>query len=427
MLDTKFIRENREIVEMAMRNKSVKEVVDLDELLSLADKKRDLNQKLSEINAKRNEAAKSQNIELGKQLKDEGSVIENELAEVEKNFIALMIKVPNIPSADTPIGKDDTENKVIRQWGEIPKFDFEPKAHWDLGKDINIIDSERAVNVSGSRFTYIKGDLARIQFALIQMAIDILTDEDTLKAIAEEAGLEVSSKPFIPVIPPTFVKPAVYNRMARLEPKEDKYYIESDDVYLAGSAEHTVGPMHMDEVIPSEELPLRYIAYSTCFRREAGSYGKDTKGILRQHQFDKMEMETFAKPEDALREQEFLVAIQEYMLRKLNLPHQVVHVCTGDMGLPDYRQIDVETWMPGQNTYRETHSADFMTSYQSRRLNTRYKNEEGKLEYVHMNDATLFAMGRMLIAIVENYQKADGTIFVPEVLKKYLGNTEVIK
>ncbi len=427
MLDTKFIRENREIVEMAMKNKSVKEVVDLDELLNLADKKRDLSQKLSDLNAQRNDAAKTQNIELGKQLKDEGAAIETELAEVEKNFIALMIKIPNIPSADTPIGKDDTENKVIRQWGEVPKFSFEPKAHWDLGKDINIIDSERAVNVSGSRFTYIKGDLARVQFALVQLAFDTLTNEDTLKVIAEEAGLDVNTKPFIPIVPPTFVKPAVYNRMARLEPKEDKYYIEADDVYLAGSAEHTVGPMHMDEVIPAEELPLRYIGYSTCFRREAGSYGKDTKGILRQHQFDKMEMETFAKPEDALREQEFLVAIQEYMLRKLNLPHQVVQVCTGDMGLPDYRQIDVETWMPGQNTYRETHSADFMTSYQSRRLNTRYKNAEGKLEFVHMNDATLFAIGRMLIAIIENYQQEDGSVLVPEALKKYMGTTEVIR
>jgi seryl-tRNA synthetase len=169
------------------------------------------------------------------------------------------------------------------------------------------------------------------------------------------------------------------------------------------------------------------LGYSTCFRREAGSYGKDTKGILRQHQFDKMEMESFTKPEDSLREQDFLVAIQEYMLRKLNLPHQVVQVCTGDMGMPDYRQVDIETWMPGQNTYRETHSADLMTSFQSRRLNTRYKNSEGKLELVHMNDATLFAIGRMLIAIIENYQQEDGTVLVPDVLKKYMGNTEIIK
>lgn len=427
MLDTKFIRENRDIVEMAMKNKSVKEVVNIDELLSLADKKKELGQKLDDINAKRNEAAKTQNIEEGKKLKEEGLLIESELAEVDKNFIALMLKIPNIPSADTPIGKDDTENKVIRQWGEIPKFSFEPKAHWDIGKDLGIIDSETAGNVAGSRFTYIKGDLARVQFALVQFAFETLTNEDTLKIITEEAGLDVSTKPFIPVVPPAFVKPAVLNRMARLEPREDRYYIEADDVFLAGSAEHTIGPMHMDEVIPGEQLPLRYIGYSSSFRREAGSYGKDTKGILRQHQFDKMEMESFTKPEDSLREQEFLVAIQEYMLRKLNLPHQVVHVCTGDMGLPDYRQIDIETWMPGQNTYRETHSADLMTSYQPRRLNTRYKNAEGKLEYVHMNDATLFAIGRMLIAIIENYQQADGSVVVPEVLRKYMGGTEIIK
>lgn len=427
MLDTKFIRENREIVEMAMKNKSVKEIVDLDELLRLADLKKELGQKLDGINTQRNEAAKIQNIELGKQLKEDGSKIETELAEVDKSFIALMLLLPNIPSADTPIGKDDTENKVIRQWGEVPQFSFEPKAHWDLGKELDIIDSEKAGSISGSRFSYIKGGLARMQFAIVQLALDTLTDEDILKTIAEESGLDVNTKPFTFIIPPTFVKPAVYNRMARLEPKEDKYYIEADDVFLAGSAEHTIGPIHMDEVIPGENLPLRYLGYSTCFRREAGSYGKDTKGILRQHQFDKMEMESFTKPEDSLREQEFLVAIQEYLLRKLNLPHQVVQVCTGDMGLPDYRQIDIETWMPGQNTYRETHSADLMTSFQSRRLNTRYKNAEGKTELVHMNDATLFAMGRILIAIMENYQQENGNIAVPDILKKYMGSIDVIK
>lgn len=410
---------------MAMQNKKVTDV-DLDELLSFADKKKELGQKLDAINAQRNEASKTQNIEEGRKLKEEGSVVEAELAEIDKKFIALMLKVPNIPSADTPIGKDDTENKIVRQWGEPKKFSFEPKAHWDIGKDLDVIDSERAGNISGSRFVYLKGDLVRVQFALVQLAFDTLTNEETLKIIAEEAGLEVNTKPFNLIVPPTFVKPAVYNRMARLEPKEDKYYIEQDDVYLAGSAEHTVGPYHMDEVISGEDLPLRYLGYSTCFRREAGSYGKDTKGILRQHQFDKMEMESFTKPEDSLREQDFLVAIQEYMLRKLNLPHQVVQVCTGDMGMPDYRQVDIETWMPGQNTYRETHSADLMTSFQSRRLNTRYKNSEGKLELVHMNDATLFAIGRMLIAIIENYQQEDGSVKIPEVLRPYLGNREFI-
>jgi seryl-tRNA synthetase len=426
MLDTKFIRENREIVEMAMKNKNVTDV-NLDDLLAFADKKKDLVQKKDEINAQKNEAAKTQNVELGRKLKEEGAVIEAELVEVDKKFITLMLKIPNIPSADTPIGKDDTENKILRQWGEVPKFNFEPKAHWDIGRDLDIIDSERAGDIAGSRFTYIKGGLARLQFALVQFGFDTLTDEDILKTIAEEAGLSVNTKPFVPVVPPAFVKPAVLNRMARLEPREDRYYIEADDVFLAGSAEHTIGPMHMDEIIPGDNLPIRYIGYSSSFRREAGSYGKDTKGILRQHQFDKMEMESFTKPEDSLREQDFLVAIQEYMMRKLNLPHQVVQVCTGDMGMPDYRQIDIETWMPGQDTYRETNSADLTTSFQPRRLNTRYKNAEGKLEFVHMNDATLFAIGRMLIAIIENYQQEDGSVLVPEVLKKYMGTTEVIK
>jgi len=334
--------------------------------------------------------------------------------------------VPNIPSADTPVGNDEEDNQVIRQWGEKPQFSFEPKAHWDLGKDLGIIDSERAAEVSGSRFTYIKGDLARLQFALVQFALDTVTNEETLKVIADEAELEVSTKPFIPVVPPVMVKPAVLNRMARLEPREDRYYIEQDDVFLAGSAEHTLGPIHMDEIIDADQLPLRYLGYATSFRREAGSYGKDTKGILRQHQFDKMEMESFTTPEDSLREQNFFVAIQEYMMRKLNVPYQVVQICTGDMGLPDYRQIDIESWMPGQDTYRETHTSDLMTSYQPRRLNTRYKAADGKPEFVHMNDATLFAIGRTLIAIMENYQQADGSIAVPDVLKPYMGNTETI-
>jgi len=426
MLDIKFIRDNKDIVAQALKNKNASADIDLDQLLVLADQQKEARQNLDDLNAKRNEAAKAQNIEEGKRLKEEASALEAKLSEVEKAFLTMMLKIPNIPSADTPVGPDESGNKVIRQWGEPKKFSFEPKAHWDLGKDLDIIDSERAGNVAGSRFTYIKGGLARLQFALVQFGLDVLTSEDTLKTIAEEANLEVSTQPFVPVIPPAMVKPAVLNRMARLEPREDRYYLEQDDLFLAGSAEHTIGSMHMDEVLDDAQLPLRYIGYSTSFRREAGSYGKDTKGILRQHQFDKMEMESFTKPEDALREQNFLVAIQEYMMRRLGLPHQVVLVCTGDMGAPDYRQMDIETWMPGQDTYRETHSSDYVASYQPRRLNTRYKNADGKLEFVHMNDATLFAMGRTLLAIMENYQNADGSITVPDALKPYTGNIETI-
>ncbi len=221
------------------------------------------------------------------------------------------------------------------------------------------------------------------------------------------------------------IKPAVLNRMARLEPREDRYYLEKDDLFLVGSAEHTLGPMHMDEVIEESRLPIRYAGYSTAFRREAGSYGKDTKGILRMHQFDKMEVESFCVPEDSYKEQELMVAIQEYLLQQLELPYRVVLICTGDMGFPDHRQIDIETWMPGQNTYRETHSADLIGGFQPRRLNTRVKRASGELEPVHMNDATVFAIGRMLIAIMENYQTADGSIMIPAVLRPYFGQDQI--
>lgn len=426
MLDVKFIRENKELVQQAIQNKKVKEDIDLDVLLSLSEEKKELQTQIDAINAKRNEAAKAQDIETGKQLKEEGTALEQKQAEVTKEFMRLMLLLPNIPSADTPIGADEADNKVVRQWGEKPNFSFTPKPHWELGKDLGVIDSERAAEIAGSRFTYLKGDLARLQFALVQFALDTVTNEETLKTIAEEADLDVDTRPFIPVVTPAMVKPAVLNRMARLEPREDRYYIEEDDLYLAGSAEHALGPMHMDETLDESMLPLRYLGYSTSFRREAGSYGKDTKGILRQHQFDKLEMESFTKPEDSLREQNFFVAIQEYMMRKLQVPYQVVQICTGDMGLPDYRQIDIESWMPGQDTYRETHTSDLMTSYQSRRLNTRYKPADEKPEFVHMNDATLFAIGRTLITIMENYQQEDGSIAVPDVLKPYMGTTETI-
>ena len=426
MLDIKFIRENRDIVEMAMKNKKVKEVVDLDKLFDIYDKKKDLKTKIEEINTQKNIAAKEQNIEEGRRLKEEGSKLESEHTELEKEFIRLMLLIPNIPSADTPIGKDDSDNQVARQWGEIPTFSFTPKEHFDIAETLGLIDKEKAAEVSGSRFAFIKGDLALLQFAIINFCMSIVTDESILKVIAEEAGLDVSTKPFVPVIPPVMVKSAVFNRMGRLEPREDKYYLEEDDLFLVGSAEHTLGPIHMDEILEEKDLPIRYLGYSSAFRREAGTYGKDTKGILRMHQFDKLEMETFCLPETSRQEQDFLVAIQEYFLRKLKIPYQVVKISTGDMGIPDHRQIDLEAWMPGQNTYRETHTSDLMTTFQSRRLNTKFKRD-GKTELVHMNDATLSAIGRTMIAIIENYQKEDGTIGIPEVLQKYMGGRDVIK
>jgi seryl-tRNA synthetase len=426
MLDIKFIKENRDIVEMAIKNKRSKPV-DMDALLSAYEERKILKSQLDELGQKKNIAAQNRAIEEGVAIKKETTLVEAKLVDVEKRFMTLMIAMPNIPSADTPVGVDDTENKVLRETGEKPVFSFKPKEHWELGTELNLIDNERASNVSGPRFTYLKGDLAMMQFALIQFVLNILTNEDILEKIKNDAGIQITHKPFVPVIPPVFIKPAVLNRMARLEPREERYHTEADDLFLIGSAEHTLGAMHMDEIIPAESLPIRYVGYSTAFRREAGAAGKDTRGILRMHQFDKLEMESFCLPEQSYQEQDFFVAIQEYIMSSLGLPTRIVICCTGDMGDPDHRHLDLETWMPGQDKYRETHSADLMTSYQSRRLNTRFRRGDDKPDFVHMNDATAIAIGRTLIAIMENYQQADGSIRIPEVLQKYMGKSVISK
>lgn len=426
MLDIKFIRDNPDIVRAAIKNKKGKPV-DVDEVLELHDERKDVRQKIDEVNRKRNEAAAARDIEVGKELKEELSALEETHAELEKKLVALLLKIPNIPSVDTPVGEDEKENKVVRQVGEKRSFgSYSPKEHFEIGEKLGLIESEKAALVSGARFTYLKGDLAMMQFALLNLSLKILTDEDILKEIAARAGLKVSTKPFVPVIPPYMMRSSVMNRMARLDPIEERYYYEKDDLVLIGSAEHTLGPLHMDEVIPEEQLPIRYAGYSPAFRREAGSYGKDTKGIIRMHHFDKLEMESFARPEDGIVEQDFIVAIQEHLLQLLGLPYQALIICTGDMGFPDHRQFDMEVWMPGQGVYRETNTSDYMGGFQARRLNTRVKRANGEMEHVHMNDATMVAMGRTLAAILENYQEPDGTVRVPKALQPYVGK-DIIK
>jgi len=421
MLDIKFIREHREVVERAMKIKKVKTIVNIDELFRLHDVRKSLMAKREDLNRQKNNASLYRNVDQGTKIKTELQLLDQNYKEIEKKYISLMLELPNIPSPDTPVGEDESSNRVQREWGKKPVFDFTPKEHFDIAKNLGIIDNETASQTTGSGFTFLRGDLARMQFALVQLVMDILSDKEKITQIIKEKGLDINPKEFVAVVPPVMVRPAVLNRMARLDPKEDRYHTEADDLYLVGSAEHTMGAMYMDTILEEEMLPLRFIGYSTAFRREAGSYGKDTKGILRMHQFDKLEMESFCLPEYSIQEQDLLVAIQEYLMQQLDLHYQVVAVCTGDMGIPDYRQIDIETWMPGQNTYRETHSADLMTSFQSRRLNTKVKRIDGGSDYVHMNDATAFAIGRTLVAIIENYQQSDGLIKIPAVLQKYMG------
>jgi seryl-tRNA synthetase len=324
MLDIKFIKENKDVVANAIKNRNRE--IDLDELLALSDKRKSLRQEIDNTNQKRNEAAKSRDVEQGIKLKKDIEVLEKDFAEVDKKFIGMMLKVPNIPSPDTPVGPDESGNKILRKWGEIPKFDFQPKGHDELGKNLDVIDIDTAGEVSGSRFAYIKGDLVLVQFALIQFCLNTLTSKEKLESIAKEAGVSVEVTAFTPVIPPVFIKTAVENRMARLMATEDHYMFPNDDLLLIGSAEHTLGPIYMDKIVEEKKLPIRYIGYSTAFRREAGAAGKDTRGIIRQHQFDKLEMETFCLPEHSLQEQDFLVSIQEYMLKSLKLPYQVMAI-----------------------------------------------------------------------------------------------------
>ena len=425
MLDIAFILENKDIVRKAIENKG-KEPVDLDRIEALYTKRTELVGAIGENNRQRKEAAAARDAAQGSALKQQLATMEDELRSITKELTDTVAAIPNIPSPDVPIGPDEDSNVVVRQWGEKPAFTFQPKAHWDLGKERGLIDSERAAKVVGSRFTYLKGGLVFLQFALIQWTLATVADEAVLREVITKNELAVPDKPFVPVLPPVMITPEMFFGMARLEPREDRFYIPDDNLFLIGSAEHTLGSMHAGEQFAEAELPLRYIGYSTSFRREAGSYGKDTKGILRQHQFDKLEFQSFTVGEKSKPEQDLLVALQEYLMQRLNLPYQVVAVCTGDMGGPDVRQIDIEAWMPGQDTYRETHSADLMGEYQTRRLGTKVKRDSGEKEFVHTNDATAFALGRTLIAIIENNQQEDGTIAVPEVLQPYMNDTKYI-
>jgi len=426
MLDIQFVRENVDKVKKAVSDKQMDSSL-VDKVLELDEKRRKLILEIEGLRARRNKISEEKkSSDEGKKVKEELKDKEPELTALEKEYKELLWKLPNLVSDDTPVGKDESENKVVRNWGEPKKFSFTPKDHMDLGKALGLIDTELAGRVTGARFNYLKGDLVLLQNALYQFALSILTDEEKLKDIADKVESGYTAKPFIPVLPPLFINPEVYMRMARLSPETEieRYAIPRDNQYLIGSAEHTLGPMYMDQTLSEKDLPLRYFAFTPAFRREAGTYGKDTRGILRQHQFDKLEMESFSLPENGLKEQNFFIAIQEYLMQALEIPYQVVAICTGDMGGPDFRQVDIECWMPGQNKYRETHTSDYMTDYQARRLGTKVKIGE-KSEYAHMNDATAFAMGRTMIAILENFQAADGSVRIPKVLQKWMGKEKI--
>lgn len=432
MLDIRYIRDNAELVQKNAKDKGYD--VDVSALLVLDEKRRELNLKVEELREKRNSIASQMQggrpsdevIAEGKAVKEALNGLEASLKETDVSFLDILKKVPNMAAPDVPYGATEEDNIVAKTVGDPTHFDFIPKNHADIANSRGWLDKERAAKVTGSRFAYIKGDLVKLQFSIIQYVLDILTDEGVLSKIAENAGLAVSIKAFTPVLPPLMIRTEMYDAMDRLEPRDDRYKLEDDDLWLQGSAEHVLGSMHADEILDEVDLPVRYVGYATSFRREAGTYGKDMEGILRMHQFDKLEIESFTTAKTGMDEHLFFVAIQEYLLASLGLPYRVIQKVTADIGKPNARGIDMETWLPGQDQYRETHTADYMTDYQSRRLKTRVRKADGTIELIHTNDATAFALGRIMIAIIENFQNEDGMVTIPEVLRPFIGNKSVL-
>ncbi len=434
MLDIQIIRDNPEKVIEKSRQKGYDVAEAVKRLLEVDVERRGGLTQVEELRAQRNELSSQmkgskpspEQLELGKALKESITELEERLKPLEAEFETLLKIIPNMPLDSVPVGLTEEENVVIRSHAAQPTFDFEPRNHWEIAEMRGWIDKDRAAKIAGARFAYLKGDLVRLEMALWMYGVDVLTDEEQLQNIIIANGLDgVSAKAFTPVIPPAVARTEVFQATGRLNKEDQTYKLEDEDLWLNASAEHTMAPMYMNEILPEAELPIRLVGYTTAFRREAGTYGKDTEGIFRLHQFNKLEMESFGTKETSLNEHLFMVAIQEYLMASLGLPFRVLEKCTADIGRPNAKGVDIDTWMPGQQQYRETHTADYITDYQARPMKTRVRRSDGVTELVHTNDATVFSE-RPLIAIVENFQTADGHVVVPEVLRPYMGGRQQI-
>jgi seryl-tRNA synthetase len=417
MLDIKFIRENPKIVKEEIKKRNMK--IDLDFFLDLDEQKRELQQEVEDLRKKQNEANKAISQSKDKKIISEMKAIKNKLSksdpklkDLEKQIKDILLQLPNITHESVPVGKSEDDNVVVRKCGEKPKFDFKPKEHFEIESAKDLIDTERGAKISGARFWYLKGDLAKLEFALMQYAFEFY-----------------SQKGFEPMIVPMLVRePAMYGTGFFPAEKNEIYNVNADEdnLYLVGTAEVPLAAYHMNEVLDLENGPKKYMGYSSCFRREAGTYGKDMKGILRGHQFNKIEMFIFCKPEESWNLYEDLLKCAEEFVQSLGLRYQVLNMCTGDIGAPNAKKYDIETWMPGQNKYRETHSCSHDTDFQARRLNCKFTDKDGKKKFVHTLNNTGCADLRVLIAILENYQQKNGSVIVPEVLRKLVGK-DVIK
>jgi seryl-tRNA synthetase len=422
LLDIKFVRANPDLVQEGLKKRgadvSLQEFLDLERLrrekLAEVEVLKSQRNKVSEEIGKMKKAGQDaeQKVEemrlVGQKIKE----LDNELKQIEDRLAEILLAIPNIPHESVPEGQCDEDNKEVRTWGDIPHFDFEPKPHWDIGENLDLLDSERAGKVTGTRFTFLKGHGARLERALVNFMLDLHTNEHG----------------YTEVFPPFMVNSDSMLGTGQL-PKfaEDMFKLENTDYYLIPTAEVPVTNIHRDEFLDGGKLPVYYAAFSACFRSEAGAHGRDTRGLIRQHQFNKVELVKFVKPEDSYDELEKLVRDAEKVLQLLELPYRVVNLCGGDLGFSSAKTYDLEVWLPSFNTYREISSCSNFEDFQARRANIRFRNEiKGKPRFVHTLNGSGLAIGRTVAAILENYQQKDGSVVVPKVLRPYMGGLEII-
>lgn len=424
MLDIKLLRADLEGVKAKLQHRG-EDLTDFGRFEELDTKRRDLLVQTEELKGKRNEVSQQVAV-LKREKQDAGHLIlemrevgdkikalDEELRVVEADLEKLLLTIPNIPHESVPVGETEDDNVEIRTWGEAPQFSFEPKPHWDIATNLDILDFERAGKVTGSRFVFYKGLGAKLERALINFMLDLHTEEHGYKE----------------VLPPYIVNRDSMTGTGQL-PKfeEDAFRIESEDYFLIPTAEVPVTNLHRDEILSGDTLPIQYAAFSACFRSEAGSAGRDTRGLIRQHQFNKVELVKFVKPEDSYEELEKLTTDAERVLQLLGLPYRVLSMCTGDLGFTAAKKYDIEVWIPSYNMYREISSCSNFEAFQARRANIRFRRDpKSKPEHVHTLNGSGLALGRTVAAILENYQQEDGSVIIPEVLRPYMRNREVIK
>lgn len=423
MLDIGFIRDNAGLVKQAAENKNLDPKI-IDDLLEVDKNRRDLLAQVEALRAKSNANADkikdqvfaggkpdSDLVENGRKIKEELKELEPSLKDLEDRFDELMLSVPNVPAMDTPVGPDESGNVVVRQVGEIPEFDFNPLSHDALMEKLDMLDTKRAVRIAGFRSYYLKGDGVLLEQALLRYAMDLLISED-----------------FVPMTVPVMVNKDAMVGTGYFPWGSEDHYKTQDGQILTGTAEVALTAYYQGETLSGKDLPIKLVGVSPCFRREVGAHGKDTQGIIRVHQFNKVEQVVYTVADEEITRDwhEKMTGYSETLLQNLGLSYQVLAMCTGDMGAGQRKKYDIETWFPAQKKYRETHSASYFNDFQSRRLGIRYQAEDGSLKHVYTLNNTMAASPRLLAAIVENFQTADGTINVPEVLQPYMGKSEIV-